>query len=117
MSSVIQTLSGAIATPYQANITVPNWMLGSMERVMQYYVDKNLRLDTLSAEMMPAPVEGKKYMLYAHIPFCHNVSRPPNMVARDSHIVVQSMVRQRWPVCSPASAMPVKRDPIARGKA
>lgn len=73
MSSVIQTLSGAIATPYQANITVPNWMLGSMERVMQYYVDKNLRLDTLSAEMMPAPVEGKKYMLYAHIPFCHTL--------------------------------------------
>ncbi|MGI2852683.1 coproporphyrinogen III oxidase family protein [Shewanella algae] len=73
MSSIIQTLDRQLATPYQANITVPNWMLGAMERVMQYYVDKNLRLDTISADVMPAPVEGKKYMLYAHIPFCHTL--------------------------------------------
>ncbi|BCV34746.1 coproporphyrinogen III oxidase family protein [Shewanella indica] len=73
MSSIIQTLDRQLVTPYQANITVPNWMLGAMERVMQYYVDKNLRLDTISADVMPAPVEGKKYMLYAHIPFCHTL--------------------------------------------
>ncbi|MCE9786095.1 coproporphyrinogen III oxidase family protein [Shewanella chilikensis] len=73
MSSIIQTLDRQLVTPYQANITVPNWMLGGMERVMQYYVDKNLRLDTISADVMPAPVEGKKYMLYAHIPFCHTL--------------------------------------------
>ncbi|WP_345858273.1 coproporphyrinogen III oxidase family protein [Shewanella algae] len=73
MSSIIQTLDRQLATPYQANITVPNWMLGAMERVMQYYVDKNLRLDTISADVMPAPVEGKKYMLYAHVPFCHTL--------------------------------------------
>ncbi|GGZ22672.1 anaerobic coproporphyrinogen III oxidase [Shewanella chilikensis] len=73
MSSIIQTLDRQLVTPYQANITVPNWMLGAMEQVMQYYVDKNLRLDTISADVMPAPVEGKKYMLYAHIPFCHTL--------------------------------------------
>ncbi|PSS72397.1 coproporphyrinogen III oxidase family protein [Shewanella algae] len=73
MSSIIQTLDRQQVTPYQANITVPNWMLGAMERVMQYYVDKNLRLDTISADVMPAPVEGKKYMLYAHVPFCHTL--------------------------------------------
>ena len=73
MSSIIQSFDNAIVTPYQANITVPNWMLSSMERVMQFYVDKNLRLDTLSADVMPAPVAGKKYMLYAHIPFCHTL--------------------------------------------
>ncbi len=56
MSSIIQTLDRQLVTPYQANITVPNWMLGAMERVMQYYVDKNLRLDTISADVMPAPV-------------------------------------------------------------
>lgn len=59
-SSIIQTAPGALIKPYQANITVPNWMLSSMERVMQYYVDKNLRLDTQSASMMPAPVEGHR---------------------------------------------------------
>ncbi|BCV26300.1 coproporphyrinogen III oxidase family protein [Shewanella algae] len=73
MSSIIQTLDRQLVTPYQANITVPDWMLGAMERVMQYYVDKNLRLDTISADVMPAPVEGKKYMLYAHVPFCHTL--------------------------------------------
>ncbi len=73
MSSIIQTLDRQLVTPYQANITVPNWMLGAMERVMQYYVDKNLRLDTISADVMPAPVESKKYMLYAHVPFCHTL--------------------------------------------
>ncbi len=73
MSSIIQTLDTKFSSGYQANITVPTWMLSSMERVMQYYVDKNLRLDTISADVMPAPVEGKKYMLYAHIPFCHTL--------------------------------------------
>ncbi|MGL4474427.1 MAG: coproporphyrinogen III oxidase family protein [Shewanella sp.] len=73
MSQIIQTLDSTIVTPYQANITVPDWMLSSMERVMQFYVDKNLRLDTQSADVMPAPIEGKKYMLYAHVPFCHTL--------------------------------------------
>lgn len=73
MSSIIQTLDTKFSGGYQADITVPTWMLSSMERVMQYYVDKNLRLDTLSADTMPEPVEGKKYMLYAHIPFCHTL--------------------------------------------
>lgn len=40
---------------------------------MQHYVDKNLRLDTVSADVMPAPVANKKYMLYAHVPFCHTL--------------------------------------------
>lgn len=58
---------------YQSNITVPNWMVDGMERVMQYYVNKNLRLDTISTDRMPKPIPGRKYMLYAHIPFCHTL--------------------------------------------
>ncbi|MGS0729742.1 coproporphyrinogen III oxidase family protein, partial [Shewanella sp. 0m-11] len=56
MSSII--LPGT-AQPYSANITTPNWMISGMEKVMQFYVDRNLRLDTVSAEMMPNPIEGK----------------------------------------------------------
>ncbi|PKG55140.1 coproporphyrinogen III oxidase [Shewanella sp. Choline-02u-19] len=70
MSSIILPDS---AQPYKANITTPDWMISSMEKVMQFYVDRNLRLDTVSAEMMPNPIEGKKYMLYAHVPFCHTL--------------------------------------------
>ncbi|NKF52534.1 coproporphyrinogen III oxidase family protein [Shewanella sp. WXL01] len=73
MSSSIVLPDSKIITPYQADITVPNWMVSSLERVMQYFVDKNLKLDTISADRMPKPVEGKKYMLYAHIPFCHTL--------------------------------------------
>ena len=73
MSQTIHTLDNGLIQPYQANITVPNWMISGMERVMQYYVDKNLRLDTQSADVMPTPIEGKKYMLYAHVPFCHTL--------------------------------------------
>ncbi|MBR9729317.1 coproporphyrinogen III oxidase family protein [Shewanella intestini] len=73
MSSSIILPDNKIITPYQADITVPNWMVSSLERVMQYFVDKNLRLDTISADRMPKPVEGKKYMLYVHIPFCHTL--------------------------------------------
>lgn len=73
MSQIIHTLDNGLIKPYEANITVPNWMLSGMERVMQHYVDKNLRLDTVSADVMPAPVAGKKYMLYAHVPFCHTL--------------------------------------------
>ncbi|MCL1075649.1 coproporphyrinogen III oxidase family protein [Shewanella dokdonensis] len=73
MSSVIQTLDRQLVSNYQSNITVPNWMLRAMEDVMHYYVDKNLRLDTMSADVMPAPIAGKKYMLYAHVPFCHTL--------------------------------------------
>ncbi|WP_394132557.1 coproporphyrinogen III oxidase family protein [Shewanella maritima] len=73
MSSSIVLPDSKIITPYQADITVPNWMVSSLERVMQYFVDKNLTLDTISVDRMPKPVEGKKYMLYAHIPFCHTL--------------------------------------------
>ncbi|WOT05323.1 coproporphyrinogen III oxidase family protein [Shewanella youngdeokensis] len=61
------------AKPYKANITTPAWMITGMEKVMQFYVDRNLKLDTVSADMMPSPIEGRKYMLYAHIPFCHTL--------------------------------------------
>ena len=66
MSSIIQSTSDALITPYQSNITVPNWMVSSMEKVMQFYVDKNLRLDTISTDRMPKPVEGRKYMRSQH---------------------------------------------------
>ncbi|GLS82139.1 coproporphyrinogen III oxidase family protein [Paraferrimonas haliotis] len=73
MSSIITSPNNGIVTPYQADITVPAWTIGAMERVMGFYVERNLRLDTKAADMMPAPQPGKKYMLYAHVPFCHTL--------------------------------------------
>ncbi len=48
----------------------PKWMLTTTEKVMQYYLDKNLTLDPCILSVFPKPQEGHKYMLYAHIPFC-----------------------------------------------
>lgn len=73
MSLTLQPNTSETILPYQADITVPNWVLGGMERVMRFYVNRNLRLDTQSADMMPLAIEGKKYMLYVHIPFCHTL--------------------------------------------
>lgn len=53
--------SGAIA---------PGWMLRVTEKVMQYYLDKNLTLDPCVLDKFPAPKPGHSYMLYAHVPFC-----------------------------------------------
>ncbi|GLP97560.1 coproporphyrinogen III oxidase family protein [Paraferrimonas sedimenticola] len=58
---------------YKADITLPQWSIGAMERIMGFYVGQNLKLDTQGADAMPAPQPGKKYMLYAHIPFCHTL--------------------------------------------
>ncbi|TKB56171.1 coproporphyrinogen III oxidase family protein [Ferrimonas aestuarii] len=54
-------------------ITTPTWMLNSLERVMEYYTKRHLRMDTQACESMPAPMPGRKYMLYAHVPFCHTL--------------------------------------------
>ncbi len=48
----------------------PGWMLRSTEKIMQYYLDKNLTLDHCILESFPKPQPGHQYMLYAHIPFC-----------------------------------------------
>ncbi|SDI34281.1 Coproporphyrinogen III oxidase [Ferrimonas sediminum] len=56
-----------------AKITTPTWMLNSLERVMEYYTERHLCLDTQACDTMPAPMPGRKYMLYAHVPFCHTL--------------------------------------------
>jgi oxygen-independent coproporphyrinogen-3 oxidase len=48
----------------------PRWMLNTTEKVMQFYLDRNLVLDPCILDSFPRPQEGHKYMLYAHVPFC-----------------------------------------------
>ena len=48
----------------------PKWQLNLTEKVMQYYLDKNLVLDPCILHEFPKPQPGHQYMLYAHIPFC-----------------------------------------------
>ncbi|MBT1445066.1 coproporphyrinogen III oxidase family protein [Shewanella sp. JM162201] len=73
MTSNSSTLAISKAAEARVDISLPDWLLSTAERVMNFYVDRNLRLDTLSVDSMPAPVPGKKYMLYAHVPFCHTL--------------------------------------------
>ena len=62
-----------IAASPSPRITQPEWITGLTERVMQYYVGRNLRLAPVALDAMPAPIAGRKYMLYAHVPFCHTL--------------------------------------------
>ncbi|SHI02441.1 coproporphyrinogen III oxidase family protein [Ferrimonas marina] len=56
-----------------AEITTPKWMLSSMESLMQHYTKRHLKMDTRACDAIPAPIEGRKYTLYMHIPFCHTL--------------------------------------------
>ncbi len=66
-----------IRSAYKGNVAhekseamAPKWMIHTTEKVMQYYLDKNLTLDPCVLDVFPRPQTGHKYMLYAHIPFC-----------------------------------------------
>lgn len=54
-------------------ILAPKWLIHSTEAVMQYYLDRDLVLDPCILNEFPTPQDGHKYMLYAHIPFCHTL--------------------------------------------
>ena len=41
--------------------------------VMRYYNKSYLRQDPVDLETMPAPQQGKGYVLYAHVPFCERL--------------------------------------------
>ncbi|MEF9943103.1 MAG: coproporphyrinogen III oxidase family protein [Burkholderiaceae bacterium] len=72
MSSLAPVIDGSLAGT-RSNITLPNWVVGATERVMQHYVKRNLQLEPVAIDAMPAPQPGHKYMLYAHVPFCHTL--------------------------------------------
>lgn len=52
---------------------LPDWMIGLTDRVMNYYTTRYLHCDPIILKNPPAPQEGHKYMLYAHVPFCHTL--------------------------------------------
>lgn len=52
---------------------LPEWMIGITDRVMDYYIKRYLHCDPVILNTPPAPQEGHKYLLYAHIPFCHTL--------------------------------------------
>ncbi len=52
---------------------MPDWMVGLTDRIMDYYTKRYLKCDPVILDRVPAPQEGHKYLLYAHIPFCHTL--------------------------------------------
>ncbi len=61
------------AIQHAAQITTPKWMLSGMESLMQYYTKRHLKMDTRACDAIPAPIPGRKYTLYMHVPFCHTL--------------------------------------------
>lgn len=43
------------------------------DRIMDFYTKRYLHCDPVILRNPPAPLEGHKYLLYAHIPFCHTL--------------------------------------------
>ena len=52
---------------------LPDWMIGATDRVMDYYIKRYLHCDPIILKNPPPPQEGHRYLLYAHIPFCHTL--------------------------------------------
>lgn len=52
---------------------LPDWMIGLTDRIMNYYIEKNLNLDSVILDRHPEPQPGHEYMMYAHVPFCHTL--------------------------------------------
>ncbi len=52
---------------------LPDWAVGLTERIMNFYIERDLTLDPIIIDRHPAPEEGHEYMMYAHIPFCHTL--------------------------------------------
>lgn len=44
-----------------------------LTRYLRYMTKAHLKLDATSVNMLPAPREGRKYVLYAHVPFCESL--------------------------------------------
>lgn len=55
------------------NKLLPNWMIELTDRIMKYYIDRELNVEPIILDRHPAPQEGHQYMMYAHIPFCHTL--------------------------------------------
>lgn len=55
------------------NKLLPDWMIGLTDRIMKYYIDRELNVEPIILDRHPAPQEGHQYMMYAHIPFCHTL--------------------------------------------
>lgn len=71
MNSVVQAAPALL--PASTRPILPTWVIGATERVMRHYVKRNLKLDPVTIDALPAPQPGHKYMLYAHVPFCHTL--------------------------------------------
>ena len=52
---------------------LPDWMIGLTDRIMNYYIEKDLILDPVILDRHPEPQPGHEYMMYAHVPFCHTL--------------------------------------------
>lgn len=52
---------------------LPDWMIGLTDRIMKYYIERDLTLDPVVLDRHPLPEPGHEYMMYAHIPFCHTL--------------------------------------------
>ena len=51
----------------------PDWMIGLTDRIMKYYIERDLTLDPVVLDRHPLPEPGHEYMMYAHSPFCHTL--------------------------------------------
>ena len=48
-------------------------MIGLTDRIMKYYIDRELNVEPIILDRHPEPQPGHQYMMYAHIPFCHTL--------------------------------------------
>ena len=52
---------------------LPEWMNDITDRIMDFYTKRYLHCDPVILKNPPPPQDGHKYLLYAHIPFCHTL--------------------------------------------
>ena len=53
---------------------LPDWMIGLTDRIMKYYIERDLTLDPVVLDRHPLPEPVHEYMMYAHIPCCQKLS-------------------------------------------
>lgn len=49
---------------------LPNWAIRLADQVMNFYTTRYLTCDPIILDHPPAPIDGHKYMMYMHVPFC-----------------------------------------------
>ena len=49
---------------------LPNWAIRLTDRVMDFYINRYLTCDPVILDRPPAPIDGHKYLMYMHVPFC-----------------------------------------------